>query len=115
MSIAIVNEGWRRPLRLSKRVMLPIMTGTAEDRAFARAFQTLTPRRQQILRLLAEGYTGQEVAAQLAISHITVKNTLTATYAQLGLSKGQKSNRACYLLGRYDQRLTGAELAAEEA
>lgn len=43
----------------------------------------ISPREEQVLQLIADGYATQEVAEQLFISHRTVKNHLTSIYQKL--------------------------------
>jgi len=45
----------------------------------------LTPREREILRLLAQGYTNQEIGEQLALSVGTVKNHLSVIFAKLAV------------------------------
>lgn len=45
----------------------------------------LTPRERDILRLLAQGYTNQEIGEQLALSVGTVKNHLSVIFAKLAV------------------------------
>jgi DNA-binding NarL/FixJ family response regulator len=48
-------------------------------------WETLTPREQEILRLIAAGASNREIAQQLFISEKTVKNHVTSILSQLGL------------------------------
>ncbi|MDM7484618.1 MAG: helix-turn-helix transcriptional regulator [Vibrio metschnikovii] len=50
------------------------------------ATDCLTPREQQITTLLVQGLDSQEIAAQLSISHGTVKNHRKRIYQQLQIS-----------------------------
>lgn len=45
----------------------------------------LTPREREILRLLAQGYTNQEIGEKLALSIGTVKNHLSVIFAKLAV------------------------------
>lgn len=54
-------------------------------RAADPAYETLTRREQQILRLLAEGRSVTEIAATLYISRKTVENHRSNVYGKLGL------------------------------
>lgn len=47
--------------------------------------ETLTPRETEILKLLAEGLTNQEIASKLYLSEGTVKNYITALYDKTGI------------------------------
>lgn len=56
----------------------------------SRSVTTLTVVERRILRLLAYGCSNQEIAAQLSLSHQTVRNNLTAIYEKLQLkSRGE--------------------------
>jgi DNA-binding NarL/FixJ family response regulator len=45
----------------------------------------LSPRQSQIMRLRARGLTTKEIAHELGISVVTVKNNITFAYAKLGV------------------------------
>jgi DNA-binding NarL/FixJ family response regulator len=45
----------------------------------------LTPREREILRLLAQGFTNQEIGEHLALSIGTVKNHLSVIFAKLAV------------------------------
>lgn len=53
----------------------------------ASGLSRLTPREQEILQLLAEGYSNQEIAAKLVISPSTVHTHRTNLMEKLNLSK----------------------------
>jgi DNA-binding NarL/FixJ family response regulator len=48
-------------------------------------FDGLTPREQEILRLIGQGGSNREIAQQLYISERTVRNHVTSILSQLGL------------------------------
>jgi DNA-binding NarL/FixJ family response regulator len=48
-------------------------------------FDKLTPREQQIVKLIATGANNEEIASQLYISTRTVKNHITSILSQLNL------------------------------
>jgi DNA-binding NarL/FixJ family response regulator len=48
-------------------------------------FAKLTPREQEILRLIATGANNREIADTLFISEKTVRNNITNIFSQLGL------------------------------
>jgi len=50
-------------------------------------FTALTPRERQVLRLLADGSTNVEVAAELGIGAQTVKTLVARTFAKLGVRR----------------------------
>lgn len=45
----------------------------------------LTERQNEIMGLVAQGKTNQQIAAQLNLSVQTVKNTVTAVYDRMGV------------------------------
>ncbi len=63
--------------------------GDAPRRALAEAdaddelVEPLTPRQQEVLRLIADGLTNREIAERLFLSEGTVKNTVSEIYARL--------------------------------
>lgn len=46
---------------------------------------SLTPRERDILRLLAQGLSNKEIAAQLCLSAKTIKNRVSEILSKLGL------------------------------
>ena len=46
----------------------------------------LTPREQQVLKLVADGCSAPEMAKRLQVSHGTVKSHLQNLYQRLGVS-----------------------------
>jgi len=54
-------------------------------RAVTRGDSPLSPRERQVLELVADGRTNEEVAALLFISPVTVKAHLRHTYEKLGV------------------------------
>ena len=44
----------------------------------------LTPRQQEVLRLLAQGQSTREIADQLVCAHATVRNHVQAILVRLG-------------------------------
>lgn len=57
------------------------------DSAVAR----LTPRQQEVLELIARGYSNQAIADKLFVSRKTVENTLNQIYVQLGIDSKDPS------------------------
>lgn len=70
-------------LRAEAGVVPPRPAGDALDEATL-IIEPLTPREQQVLRLIAEGMTNREVAARLAVSESTVKFHLNALLGKFG-------------------------------
>jgi len=50
----------------------------------------ITPRDQQVLRLLVQGCSNKEIAGQLSISPRTVKQHLRTLFLQAGIKDGRK-------------------------
>ena len=46
--------------------------------------QPLSPRQDEIIRMMVEGFKNIQIAGTLAISHQTVKNHVTDIFAKLG-------------------------------
>ena len=65
----------------------------------ARATPHLSPREQQILRLLVEGYSNEEIAQQLHCAYPTVRTHLAHLYRKLGIA--DRVSAAVYAL-RHD-------------
>jgi len=65
-------------------------------------YETLTSREQEILVLLAEGYSAKEVAANLFISPKTVENHRTSIMNKLGLHSTLELVRYAARLGLVD-------------
>ena len=55
----------------------------ARDETAANEPSPLTPREEEILQLIADGYSTSEVASRLFISGKTVKNHLASIYGKL--------------------------------
>jgi DNA-binding NarL/FixJ family response regulator len=58
----------------------------------------LTKRELEVLRLLAQGQTNQEIAQSLVVSHLTVKTNVQRIIGKLGVSdRTQAAVRAAEL------------------
>ena len=53
----------------------------------------LTPREVEVLRLMAQGLTNEQVAQQLVISPRTVDTHLTSIYSKIGVSSRSAATR----------------------
>ncbi|SHJ35257.1 LuxR C-terminal-related transcriptional regulator [Paraburkholderia terricola] len=51
-----------------------------------RAFERLTPRQREVLRLLAEGKSNKQICRVLNVAEGTIKNHLYALFRQIGVS-----------------------------
>lgn len=56
------------------------------SRDVSATWNDLTPRQQDIMLCLAQGYSNQEIADNLSIKLSTVRNNLAEVYMELGLS-----------------------------
>ena len=65
-------------------------------------YSTLTPREQEVMRMLAEGLTSREVAKQLFISPKTVENHRTNLMKKLSLKSSVELVRYAARLGLID-------------
>jgi len=71
---------------VARQVVEMLMEGPAKaDKLTNAAYQTLTPREQEILVLLAEGLSAKEVGEKLFISAKTVENHRAKIMGKLGL------------------------------
>ena len=59
----------------------------SEQQGVARTLASLTPRQNDIVRLIAKGVDDKSIAKKLDISEKTVRNHLTDVYRQLGVHK----------------------------
>ncbi|MFC1463630.1 MAG: response regulator [Candidatus Brachytrichaceae bacterium NZ_4S206] len=83
---------------LQPAVQSRLMRRLREERDRAPA-ETLTPREAQVLRLMAEGKTNKEIAAQLAITERTVKFHVGAILGKLGAGNRTEAVRRAAQLG----------------
>ncbi|MBN2125476.1 MAG: response regulator transcription factor [Deltaproteobacteria bacterium] len=66
------------------------------------AYGTLTPREQEVMRLLAEGLSSREVGERLFISPRTVENHRHSIMGKLGLTRSHELTRYAARLGLID-------------
>ena len=64
--------------------LLPRLRDSAGGAAVGRALEALSQRERQVLRLIGEGSSNAEIAAQLKIAESTVKGYVSAVLAKLG-------------------------------
>jgi len=65
-------------------------------------YETLTPREQQVMRLLAEGISTKEIAERLFISPKTVENHRTSIMSKLELHGTMELIRYAARIGLID-------------
>ena len=73
---------------LSQIKRAPVVTAEAEA--------MLSKREQEVLMLLAEGYSNKEIAASLRVSEHTVKNHLFRMFEKLGVSSRMEAVLAAF-------------------
>jgi two-component system secretion system response regulator SalR len=88
-----------------KRVALD--TGSASAPAAVRQdpFASLTGQQMAVLRLIADGYTNQQVAERLGLSRRTVENHLLSIYRALGIADDEVNPRVAAVLLLLSQTL----------
>jgi len=84
--------------------LVPTMTAPADEPAEAggpgaRPLEVLTPRELQVLRLMADGLTNQQVAARLEISEHTAKFHVSAVLGKLGAQSRAEAVTKGYRFG----------------
>lgn len=86
-SIRCVHEGqvWARN-ELVGHLLVALSRPKSRDVTDAFGRRLLTKREQQVLHLLADGLSNQELAAELKVSEHTIKNHLFRVYDKLGVS-----------------------------
>ncbi|EGB15368.1 two component transcriptional regulator, LuxR family [Pseudodesulfovibrio mercurii] len=88
---------------LSQEVVFKLLqTKTGEADGQDDPYATLTPREQEVMRMLAEGLTAKAVAEQLFISPKTVENHRTNLMKKLGLKSSVELVRYAARLGLID-------------
>ena len=88
---------------LSQEVVFKLLqTKSDVDDGQRDPYSTLTPREQEVMRMLAEGLTSREVAKQLFISPKTVENHRTNLMKKLGLKSSVELVRYAARLGLID-------------
>jgi DNA-binding NarL/FixJ family response regulator len=82
----VLNGGYFLDSAVSPQVVEKLMTLPATNARIRDAnYESLTPREQEILRLLAEGLNAREIADKLCISSKTVENHRTNIMHKLNL------------------------------
>lgn len=88
---------------LSQEVVFKLMQDkTVPEEKEADPYSTLTPREQEVMRMLAEGLTPREVARELFISPKTVENHRTNLMKKLNLKSTVELIRYAARLGLID-------------
>jgi DNA-binding NarL/FixJ family response regulator len=86
-----VNEGmvWVEKTMAERllRDKLKLKNETLEERMNRERIESLTLRERAIVTLLANGHTNKEIADKLEVQEKTVRNSLTAIYSKLGVTR----------------------------
>lgn len=86
-----VNEGmvWVEKAMAERllRDKLKLKNETLEERMNRERIESLTLRERAIVTLLAKGHTNKEIADKLEVQEKTVRNSLTAIYSKLGVTR----------------------------
>ncbi|MFH0845065.1 MAG: response regulator transcription factor [Pseudomonadota bacterium] len=88
---------------VSHQVVLKLMKSPQQETNITdRAYRALTPREQEVMRLLAEGFSAKEVAERLFISPKTVENHRANIMSKLDLHSTHELIRYAAKLGLID-------------
>jgi DNA-binding NarL/FixJ family response regulator len=71
-----------------------VLAAVRRQDAAAAAFPMLSPREREVLALLADGLTNQEIAARLYLSGKTIRNHVSSILAKLGVATRQDAAQA---------------------
>jgi DNA-binding NarL/FixJ family response regulator len=83
----------------TQRLLERFATSTTATPATARALEQLTEREREILRLIANGLSNAELAAQLHLSETTVKTHVSSMLRKLGVRDRVQAVIAAYDAG----------------
>jgi DNA-binding NarL/FixJ family response regulator len=70
-------------------------SGAEESNGNRRPRVLLSPREEEVLRLVAEGLTNKEIARQLMVSENTVKTHVTSLFNRLGVDSRARAVALC--------------------
>jgi DNA-binding NarL/FixJ family response regulator len=88
---------------VSQQVVKRLMESPEKDAKITdAAYAALTPREQEVMRLLAEGLSSREVGERLFISRKTVENHRSSIMSKLGLHSSHELMRYAARLGLID-------------
>lgn len=82
---------WRIPCMLLPQVATARLNGRSRTELMINLNEIkITPRDEQVLRLLVQGCSNKEIASQLNISPRTVKQHLRTLFLRAGIREGRK-------------------------
>jgi len=100
-----------------ERVLSPALPDelreTTAENPSPRRYRSLTDRQKEILKLTAEGYTGEKIGEELGLSRRTIEKCRREIREQLGLSNVVELTRYAVEMGFY--KTSSAEWLAERA
>jgi DNA-binding NarL/FixJ family response regulator len=88
-----------RAAHAGQPVLAPSVASTLMTRAGAPAYDALSPREVEVLRLVAEGATNQSAARRLLVSETTIKTHLLHIYTKLGVRDRASAVATAYRRG----------------
>lgn len=80
--VATIREVARGKMLITPRTIATLL---AKRRAIDRQLESLTPREKEVLRLIAEGLSSRNIAADLGISYTTVRTHIRSLGLKLGV------------------------------
>jgi DNA-binding CsgD family transcriptional regulator/tetratricopeptide (TPR) repeat protein len=86
-------------LAIEVLISTPQVTSAAEPQRESSAHNVLSPREQEVLRLVAMGLTSKQIGQQLFLSHRTVDHHLTSTLNKLGVDSRAQAVAVAVRLG----------------
>ncbi|MDR1634856.1 MAG: response regulator transcription factor [Bifidobacteriaceae bacterium] len=92
------NIGREGLVELVRRVAMDVPQPVAPGATRRDPFEGLTGQQMAVLRLIADGYTNQQVAEQLGLSRRTVENHLLAIYRGLDIADEEVNPRVAAAL-----------------
>jgi DNA-binding NarL/FixJ family response regulator len=92
------NIGRDGLVELVRRVAMDVPQPSSPNVARKDPFEGLTGQQMAVLRLIADGYTNQQVAEQLGLSRRTVENHLLAIYRGLDIADEEVNPRVAAAL-----------------
>jgi DNA-binding NarL/FixJ family response regulator len=99
------NIGRQGLVETVRRVALDAGPSSAPAATRKDPFAELTPQQMAVLRLIADGYTNQQVAEHLGLSRRTVENHLLAIYRSLDIAEEEVNPRVAAVLLLLSQTL----------